>query len=810
VLLAHLRYGLRTFAKQPFFLAAAVLTLAVGIGATTALFSVVDAVLLKPLPYGEPEKLVSVFETRDRGVTLDGPGPANVLDWRRTTETLSGIAAWWVESTTFLDDGVGPTEEVPSAYVTVDFFSVLAVPPLLGRTFTASEVALDEPLAVLSYELWQRRYAALPSAIGRDVRFKDGTYRIIVVMPRGFRPPGTFPGEVLLFKPWDFERGYANLPEVPRDHRFLRAAARLAEDASLEEASAELDLIAEDLARAYPDKNHGWGVALVPMREALGKDARAALLVLLGAVLFVLLLTCANVASLLLVRASGRNREMAVRVALGASRFRLARQLLVESVVLSSLGGSLGVVLSWAMTAGLLRFAPEGIPRLDEVGIDTRVLLFALGVSGLAGLIAGLAPAFQSATIGPSEALRASAGAVSADRSRQRVRSTIVIAEVAAAVLLLVGASLFLRSFSRVLEMDPGFDPENLLVARMRLDGAAYGRGKAHPYYTELLERLRALPGVESAGGTTALEMDELDVDFERPFWKDGEARPDGGGPGAQIRMTTLGYFETMRIPLVAGRTFDERDGPTKPRVLLVNEAMARRTWPGESALHGRIRIDYQAYDAAYEVVGVVGDTRFYGLKQEPKPAVYIPHAQNPYLPLNIVLRTHSHPSELAPLVRDAVLQLDGSQPVHSTHTMQALFASSVGQDRFAAFLMSLFAAMAMLLAVIGLYGVVAYGVSQRQRELGLRVALGAESGEIVALVLRGGLAIAGVGIALGLAGALGMSQLLSRVLFHVSATDPATLAEAALLAAVTVVLACYVPARRAGRLDPTASLRSD
>jgi putative ABC transport system permease protein len=282
VLLAHLRYGLRTFAKQPFFLAAAVLTLAVGIGATTALFSVVDAVLLKPLPYGEPEKLVSVFETRDRGVTLDGPGPANVLDWRRTTETLSGIAAWWVESTTFLDDGVGPTEEVPSAYVTVDFFSVLAVPPLLGRTFTASEVALDEPLAVLSYELWQRRYAALPSAIGRDVRFKDGTYRIIVVMPRGFRPPGTFPGEVLLFKPWDFERGYANLPEVPRDHRFLRAAARLAEDASLEEASAELDLIAEDLARAYPDKNHGWGVALVPMREALGKDARAALLVLLG------------------------------------------------------------------------------------------------------------------------------------------------------------------------------------------------------------------------------------------------------------------------------------------------------------------------------------------------------------------------------------------------------------------------------------------------------------------------------------------------------------------------------------------------
>ena len=469
------RYAVRSLANRPWFVIAATLTLAVGIGANAALFSVIDAVLLKPLPYPEPERLVSVFESRlDLGGTRDAPAPGNVMDWRRESQTLEGVAAWWVESTTLLGDDYGDTEEVPSARVTVDFFPVLRVDALMGRTFSREEVVGEPRLAVLSYELWQRRFGGDDAVVGSDVRFKNASWRIIGVMPRGFRTPGTLEGEVQLFKPWDLEHAYGERPERARDWRFLSGAARLARGVTLTDAQAELDVIAAGIAAAHPKTNLGWGVALVPLRDALVGNTRVALTLLLVAVGFVLLLACANVTSLLLVRASGRNREMAVRTALGASRMRLVRQLFLEAFVLAALGGMLGVALARLGVEVLVRVAPAGIPRIAEVALDSRVVLFAVLASVAAGLVAGIAPAFQGSTATASEALKSAGAAVATDRRRQRLRAIIVGFEIAAAVVLLVGSGLFLQSFHRVLTVELGFDADKLLVVRMRLDATSH------------------------------------------------------------------------------------------------------------------------------------------------------------------------------------------------------------------------------------------------------------------------------------------------------------------------------------------------
>jgi putative ABC transport system permease protein len=802
------RQAVRGLWKHPGFVLTASLTLAAGIGSATALFSVVEAVLLRPLPYPEAEKLVFLFEVQEGGERHD-PSPANLLDFRRESRTLSEVAAWWVDSTTLLGDSRHQAEEVPSAMVTADFFAALRVPPLLGRTFEPHEVASEERITVLSFELWKRRFGGDEAVVGRDLRFRDGSWRIIGVMPETFRTPETLAGEVQLFKPWDFERDYAHHGAVPRDWRFIEAAARIADGVSLEDARAELEGIARGLAEAYPTTNRGWNTELVPLREVLIGRTEAALLALAGAVGFLMLLACINVAGLLLVRASARGRELAVRTALGASRGRLARQLLFESAILSFAGGFLGIGIAYAGVNLLVRLQPGGIFRLEETVLDVRVLAFALLASLAAGLLSGLAPAFQSATEAPSESLKGSGGVVSADRRRLRLRSVLVVAEIALSVSLLIGTALFLRSFGRVLQVDPGFDKDDLLVVRMRLDDDKYRKGGAHRYYSELLSEIRSLPGVESAGGSTALPMDSIDVDFDRPFWREGEPRPEGGGGGVRLRMTTIGYFETMRIPLLQGRIFDERDDRTRPRVLLVNETMARTTWEGEDPLGKRLVIDYQGGAASYEVVGVVGDTRFDGYRSQPAPEAYIPHAQNPYLPMNLVIRTRS-PLTLAPLVRETVLALDPSEPVHSVGVMSDLAGTTLASDRFSAVVMTLFGAVALLLAAIGLYGVVAQSVGQRQREMGLRMALGADRKNILALVLGSGLRLAGAGAILGVLSAILAGRFLTSLLFETSPTEPAAMLLAVLISIVTVVLACALPARRAARLDPKDALYLD
>jgi putative ABC transport system permease protein len=799
--------------KRPGFVLTAAVTFGAGIGAATALFSVIQAVLLRPLPYPEPERLVYLFEVQETGAgEKHDPSPANLLDWRRESRSLSEVAAWWIEHTTLLGDSGNETEEVPSAMVTADFFAALGVAPLLGRTFGPDEVAAGEKVTLLSYELWRRRFGGEESIVGRDVRFKDASWRVVGVMPASFRTPGTLPGEVQLFKPWDLERDYAHHNGPPRDWRFLESAARIAPGVSLGEAQQEMEAIAAGLAVAHPATNRGWSVVLVPVREVLVGTAEPALQVLAGAVSFLLLLACANVAGLLLVRSSARSRELAVRTALGASRGRLARQLLIESVILALAGGFLGVAIARAGVELLVRSQPGGIFRIEETALDWRVLAFALLLSATAGLLSGIAPAFQSATAAPAESLKGSGSVISLDRRRLRLRSALVVSEIALSVVLLVGTTLFLRSFTRVLGVDPGFDPENLLVVRMRLDDDKYRKGGAHPYYTALLAEIRTLPGVEAAGGSTALPMDSVDVDFDRPFWRDGEPRPAGGGPGVRLRMTTLGYFETMRIPLLDGRLFDERDDRTKPRVLIVNETMARRTWPGESPLGKRLILDYQNYHAAYEVVGVAGDTRFDGYRSQPAPEAYIPHAQNPYLPMNLVIRMApgASPLALAPVVRAAALAMDASEPVHSLLTMAELEGSSLAHDRFSAVVMTLFGAVALLLAGVGLYGVVAQSVGQRQREMGLRMALGAGRSRILALVLGGGLRLAAGGAVLGVAGALLGGRFLTTVLFETSPWEPGAILVAISVSTATVLLACALPARRAARLDPKTTLHLD
>ncbi|HJS74858.1 MAG TPA: ABC transporter permease [Vicinamibacteria bacterium] len=799
------RQAVRALRQRPGFVVAASITLAAGVGSATALFSVIEAVLLRPLPYSEPERLAYLYEVQQGG-ERHNPAPANILDFRRESRALSEVAAWWVESTTLLGDSAHEAEEVPSAMVTADFFAAFGVEPLLGRAFEPREVASEERITVLSFELWQRRFGGERTIVGRDIRFRDASWRVIGVMPADFRTPGTLEGEVQLFKPWDFERDYAHHGAVPRDWRFVRAAARLAEGVSLEEAQSEIQAIAAALASAHPATNRGWTAELVPLREVLVGHAQAALLVLAGAVGFLLLLACVNVAGLLLVRASARGRELAVRTALGASRGRLARQLLMESALLALAGGLLGAAIAWAGVALLVRLQPGGIFRIEETVLDGRVLAFALVASLVAGLLSGLAPAFQSATEAPSESLKGSGGVVSLDRRRLRLRSALVVAEIALSVALLVGTMLFLRSFGRVVRVDPGFDPENLLVVRMRLDDDKYRKGGAHHYYSQLLSEIRTLPGVESAGGSTALPMDSVDVDFDRPFWREGEARPAGGGGGVRLRMTTTGYFETMRIPLLAGRIFDEHDDRTKPRILIVNETMARSTWEGENPLGKRLVLDYQDLQVAYEVVGVVGDTRFDGYRSRPAPEAYIPHAQNPYLPMNLVIRTAS-PLTLAPLVRKTVLELDASEPVHSLGVMADLARTTLASDRFSAVVMTVFGAVALLLATIGLYGVVAQSVGQRQREMGLRMALGADRRNILALVLGGGLRLAVAGALLGVLGAVAASRFLTSLLFETSPTEPLAMLLAVAISIFTVSLACVLPARRAARLDPKEAL---
>ncbi|MDQ3803685.1 MAG: ABC transporter permease [Acidobacteriota bacterium] len=800
-----LRYAARTLRTRPGFAAVAVLTLALGIGANTAIFSVVNAVLLRPLPYEDPERIVRIGGTNQRrGAALGSFSPQDFFDWRERANVFEALAAYdgWSPSLT----GAGEPERVEAARVSPGFFGVLKVSPALGRDFLPAEEQRGNHLSViLSHPFWQRRFGGDPRVIGRSLTLNGHGYTVVGIMPAGFAGPK--------FTGGDFEQAELWAPFAPdlsqwtRDGRSVDAAiARLKPGVSLAQAQAELDAIAAQLQRQYPDTNAGIGAAAASLHEQAVGAIRPALLTFLVAVGLVLLIACANVANLLLARAAARQKEIAVRMALGAGRARIVRQLLTESVLLAGLGGAAGLLLALWATSLLVALGSDAIPRPDEIAVDARVLGFTLGVSLLTGIAFGLAPALAASRPDLNETLKEGGRSQTFGRGRKRVRGVLVVSEVALSLLLLIGAGLLVKSFVRLRRVDPGFDPRHVLTMNAFLPGARYPEEWQHAaFFEKVLERVRALPGVESASVVSNLPVSgnydriSLYVEGQTPA-----AREDI--PDAERYMVDAEYFKTMRIPLLGGRPFNDRDTAEAPPVVIVNESVARRFWPGESAVGKRVRTDPSR--PWLTVVGVVGEVRHYSLEAAPNMQLYLPHRQVPSQVMTFAVRSAGDPGAQAAAVRGQVWAVDKDQPVYDVRTMGQLLSESLAQRRFTMLLVGVFAGVALLLAAVGLYGVMNYAVAQRTHEIGIRMALGAQRGDVLRIMLGQGMALTLGGVGLGLVAAAGLTRVLESLLYGVSALDPAVFAGVTFILIAVAFLACCIPARKATRVDPIVALR--
>lgn len=811
-----LRYGFRMLLKHKAFTAVAVFSLALGIGANTAIFSVVNSVLLNPLPYEQADRLVMVWDNNfESSRQHEGPSPGNYQDLRNETGIFAASAAWFVTARTLT--GEQDAEQAQCALVTPDFFTTLRVQAQSGSVFSAAETqgvttqyAAGDGAVVISDALWRRRFGASPNTVGGTITINGTDWRVQGIMPPQFALPDR---EVDLWIPWDLSRSYTTTRFAdgpPRDSRFLKVIGRLRPGLMLEQAQAQLTAFSIALAERHPKENKGWQLQLASMLEEQVGKTRPLLLLLLAAVAMVLLIACANVASLWLTRAAGRQREAAVRAALGATHARLARQWLTESLLLALLGGAAGLTLARYGLTALLALAPAGIPRLDEVAIDRRVLLFTLAVTALTGFLTGLFPAWRNTRAELATTLKEGGDKGAVGGASQRFRQSMVVAEIALALVLVVGAGLLTRSFARLITIEPGFDTRNLLTMHISLNGQSYGQGKAAPYYRQLLERLRALPGVVAAAAVTTLPMSRAGTDFERPYWRAGEPEPSAAADKVSIRMATPEYLPTLGIALLTGRNFTTQDRAETPAVIIVSESFARKVWPGASAVGQQLMLDYIGGKYAYEVVGVTRDIRYYGLKSQPQAEVFIPHAQNAYLPMNVVVRTAADPLQFVSAVRQVARDLDAAQPVSQINTMERLIQHSVAPDRFALALLGLLALLALLLAGVGIYSVLSYTVAARAHEIGVRMALGATSRDILRMALGQGMRLTLMGIALGLLAACAITRLMKTMLFGISSTDPLTFIGGALLLALVAWLACYLPARRATKVDPLVALRHE
>ena len=788
------RYAARSLRKSPGFSAVAILTLALGIGASTAMFTLVNSILLRPLDYPQPERLVALWERRPVGEERNVVSPRNFFAWREQAGSFAGLAAtWdWLQNLT----GGGEAEQVRAKATTGSFFSVLGVGAQLGRTYREGEE--EAAVVVLGHHLWRRRFGGDPAVVGRTVAI-DGRDRTVVgVMPADFPSVGT---RADLWVPVRLS------PEA--GGRTLQVVGRLHPGTTLEEARREMSAIGRRLAERYPASNAGWGVTLVPMHEQVTGDVRPALLVLLGAVGLLLLIACANVANLLLGRAAVRRREMAVRLSLGATRARLVRQTLTECLVLAGGAGLLGLGLAVWSTRTLVRLLPPGLalPRLDEVRVDERVLGFALGVSLLTGVLFGITPALSGSAVRLAQTLRETARGTT--RGRSRIRKALVVVEVALAVVLLVGAGLLGRSLQRLLEVDTGVRPEQVLTMRLWLSGPQYQEAAAlQRFMARLLPRLRDLPGARSVGAEMYLPLtgERLGHSFhraDRPRPREGERL------STHIRAIAGDYFATMGIPLLRGRAFAARDHARAPPVAVINQELARRHFPGEDPI-GK-RVDYVWSDTlSAEIVGVVGSVREMGPGAEPSPAIYRPYAQMPTPRVALVIRSAGDPLTLAAAAATAVREIDPGQPVAEIRTMEEVVSATVVRPRLNLYLLGGFAGMALLLAALGLYGVVSHSVTQRSQEIGVRIALGARPGHVLRLVVREGMRLTVLGLLIGLGAALAATRVMASLLFGVSVTDPLTLAGVTAFAAAVALLASYLPARRATRVDPAVTLRAE
>lgn len=804
--LHDIRYAFRMLLKRPGFTLVVVLTLALGIGANTTIFSAIDAVLLSPLPYKDPDRLVVVWETNrqlgpemwDRNEVAIG----NFLDWRSRNQVFDQL-----ESLFYTDmnlTGVGDPQRIKSCVVTTNFFQVLGVQPMLGRSFLPEEEKPGSPFTVIiSHELWQRLSGSDRSFINKSLTLNGHQVEVIGVMPPAFELQFPTSMHVDMWVPMVIGEG-----DLDRSTNFLYALARLKQDVSREQAQTEMSLIASQLQQQYPETNAERGVRVVPLHKQLVGNVESYLYMLFAAVGFVLLIACANVAGLLLARVTARHREVAIRMAVGASRWRLMRQLLTESVILSALSGLLGLLFAYGGIKLLVTLTPSEVPRLHEIGLHVPVFLWTLAISIVTGLLFGLAPAIQASKPDLNKALKESSARNPGSFQGSGLRNLLVVSEVAVALLLLVGAGLMTKSFFRLQQVDPGFDATNVLSMNIALPTQKYRRQQVNIFYDQLIERVGNLPGVKSVAGIDPLPLSNSNV--SNPVLVEGApvvALADR--PSVGVRVVTPGYFQTMSIPILKGRSFTEHDRDNTPNVIIVNEALASRFWPNGDAIGKRLGFEEDPGKQVWrEIVGVVGNVRHKALEIEVMPETYFPYQQYPSNFMSLVVHTASDPVSMVPAIRNQVLSVDKDQPVSDIMTMEQRLAKSVASSRFVMLLLGAFSVLALGLAAVGIYGVMAYLVTQRTQEIGVRMALGAQKRDVLKLVVAKGMALAIIGTAIGLVASLVLTRLMRSLLFGVTPTDWFTFVIASMLLLTVALLACYIPARRATKLDPLIALR--
>ncbi|HKS08883.1 MAG TPA: ABC transporter permease [Pyrinomonadaceae bacterium] len=802
-MLKDIRYGLRSLIKHPTFTTVCIVTLALGIGANTAIFTVVNAVVLRPLPFQDGDRLAVIWTTKD--ANQEQPlSFADYTDLKNQTKTFSAVGAaspLW----NFTLTGGGEPEPLQGMYVSANLFDLLRVAPARGRNFTSDDDRVGgTPVAIISHALWERRFGSDRDIVGKQITVSGTSATVVGVMAKDFQ---LLDPAAQLWMPL-MQNQFAS---SGRQVRLLSVVGRLADDLKPVAAGTELNAIASQWAGRYPDTNSGVGLRVVPMHAQLTGKVRPALLLLLGAVGLVLLIACANIINLMLVRSAARQKEIAVRAALGAGRMRLLRQLLTESITLSLLGGSAGIVLgSWGVQA-LLALNPIAIPQYNRIGIDLTVLSVTLGASILTGIVFGLAPAWQTLKFDLHSALKEGGRTAIADRSQRRLSSLLVIAETAMAMVLLIGAGLLLKSFAHLLDVKPGFSTENVLTMQIGLPNAAYQDPQKRAAFLKQLEtNLAGAPEVSSVGLVTRLPLMSALNNITSFLAIEGRQVPPGERPEIDFRRASTGYFQTMGIPLLSGRLVTEQDVANNTSSVLINEAMAKRFFSGEDPVGKRISTANSTGQQTQwqTILGVVGSVRHLGLDVEPRPEIYYHTNTSPPFGPVVVIRTTGDPQRLISIARAKVRELDRDVPISNVNTMEQLVAQSVAQRRFGMFLVGIFAALALVLAVVGIYGVVSYSVAQRTNEIGVRMALGASASDVLRMVLKNGMTLALIGVGIGLGAAFAVTRLMTAMLFDVKPTDVATFAIVSVGLILVALLACYVPARRAMKVDPLVALR--